>query len=122
VRSYQHLLTVVALHHLQLLLNGLEPIVSIHRLHGMRKGRLLGALKISKPIPRWRWRRLRLSSLHVDHGLLHSLKHLCLHNQHLLKSRWREWQRIGIPVVLSVVVPVVVVAVPCVDHLKYTRG
>jgi hypothetical protein len=26
-------------------------------------------------------------SLHVDHGLLHNLKHLCLHNQHLLMSR-----------------------------------
>jgi hypothetical protein len=46
---------VVALHHLQLLLNGLEPIISIHRFHGLRKGRWLSALKISKPIPRRRW-------------------------------------------------------------------
>jgi hypothetical protein len=37
VRGQQHLLTVVALHHFQLLLNGLEPIIDIHRLHGMRK-------------------------------------------------------------------------------------
>jgi hypothetical protein len=29
---------IVALHHLQLLLNRLEPIISIHRLHIMRKG------------------------------------------------------------------------------------
>jgi hypothetical protein len=63
-----------------------------------------------------------LSSLHVDQGLLHGLKHLCLHNQHLLKSRWRGWWRVDILVVLRVVVPVVVVvvvAVPCVGHLEY---
>jgi hypothetical protein len=114
---------VVALHHLQLLLNGLEPIISIHQLHSMRKGRRLGALKISKPIPQWRWWCLRLSSLHVDHILLHSLKHLCLHDQHLLKSRRKGWQRVDILVVLSIVVPVVVVVVvPCVDHLKYKHG
>jgi hypothetical protein len=43
-----------------------------------------------------------------------------LHNQHLLKSRWRGWWRVDILVVLRVVVPVVVVvAVPCVGHLEY---
>jgi hypothetical protein len=57
--------------------------------------------------------------LHVDHGLLHSLKHLCLHSQHLLKSRWRGWRQIDILVVLSIVVSIVVVVVPCVGHLKY---
>jgi hypothetical protein len=58
----------------------------------------------------------------VDHSLLHSLKHLCLHHQQLLKSRQRGWQRVDILVVLFVVVPVmVVVAVPCVGHLKYKR-
>jgi hypothetical protein len=63
---------------------------------------------------------LRLSSLHVDQGLLHGLKHLCLHNQYLLKSRRRGWWRVDILVVLPVVLPVVVVvAVPCVGHLKY---
>jgi hypothetical protein len=63
---------------------------------------------------------LRLSSLHVDQGLLHGLKHLCLHNQHLLKSRRRWWWRVDILVVLPIVVPVaVVVAVSCVGHLKY---
>jgi hypothetical protein len=111
---------VVALHHLQLLLNKLEPIISIHRLHSMVNGRWLSALKNSRPIPRWWWRRLRLSSLHVGHGLLHSLKHLCLQNQHLLKSWWRGWW-VDILVVLSVVVPIVVVAVPCVGHLRYKR-
>jgi hypothetical protein len=61
--------------------------------------------------------------MHVDHGLLHSLKHLCLHHQHLLKSRQREWWRVDILVVLSNVVPVVVVivAVPCVGHLRCKR-
>jgi hypothetical protein len=109
----------IALHHFQLLLNGLESIISIHRLHNMRKGRRLSELKISKPIPRWQWRCLGLSSLHVDHGLLHGLKHSCLHSQHFLKSRRRGWRLIDIPVVLFVVVPVVVVAVPRVSHLKY---
>jgi hypothetical protein len=27
--------------------------------------------------------------MQVDQGLLHGLKHLCLHSQHLLKSKWR---------------------------------
>jgi hypothetical protein len=80
----------------------------------------LSALKLFKPIPR-RWgRRLRLSNLHVDQGLLHGLKHLGLHTQHLLKSRRRGWWRVDILVVLPIVVPVVVVvAGPCVGYLKY---
>jgi hypothetical protein len=36
---------------LQLPHSELEPIISIYRLHIMRKGRRLGALKISMPIP-----------------------------------------------------------------------
>jgi hypothetical protein len=60
--------------------------------------------------------------LHVDHGLLHSLKLLCFHSYHLLTSRQREWWRIDILVVLSIVVPVVVVVmVPCVGYLKCKR-
>jgi hypothetical protein len=64
---------------------------------------------------------MRLCSLHVDHGLLHGLKHLCLHHQHMLKSRRRGWRWVDILVVLSIVVPVVVIVVivPCVVHLKY---
>jgi hypothetical protein len=63
---------------------------------------------------------LRLSSLYVDHDMLHSLKHLCLHNQHLVKSKQMGWRRVDILVVLSILVPiVVVVAVPYVGHLKY---
>jgi hypothetical protein len=38
VRGQQHLLTVVALHHFQLLLNRLQLVISIRRLHNMRKG------------------------------------------------------------------------------------
>jgi hypothetical protein len=114
---------IVALHHLQLLLNKLEPVISIHLLHGMRKGRRLSALNISKPIPWRRWWRLGLSNLHVDHGLLHGLKHLCLHSQHLLQSRRRGWRWVGVfgvvpPIVLSIVVGD---TVPCVIHLKYER-
>jgi hypothetical protein len=76
-------------------------------------------LKISKPIPRWRWR-LGLC-MQVDHGLLYGLKHLCLHSQHLLKSRRREWRRV---VILVVVLPIVFSiaggdTVPRVGHLKY---
>jgi hypothetical protein len=52
---------------------------------------------------------LRLSILHVDHGLLHGLKHLSLDHQNLLWGRWR----VGSVVVLSIDV-----VVPCVDHLK----
>jgi hypothetical protein len=79
-------------------------------------------LKSSKPIPQRRWRRMRLGSLHVDHDLLHSMKHLCLHSQHLLKSKRRGWRQIDILVVLSIAVPVVaIVAVTCVGHLKYKR-
>jgi hypothetical protein len=37
------------LHHLQLLLNRLEPIITIHQLHSIRKDWQLSALKISQP-------------------------------------------------------------------------
>jgi hypothetical protein len=110
---------IVALHHLQLLLNRFEPIISIHWLHSVRKGRWLSALKMSKPIPQWWWR-LGLS-MQVDHGLLYGLKHLFLHRQHLLKSRRRGWQwvRVFVVVVLPIVLSVVGSdMVPCVDHLK----
>jgi hypothetical protein len=87
----------------------------------MREGWWLSALKISKHIPRWWGWRLGLSRLHVDYGLLHGLRHLCLHSQHLLNSRQREWRWVGgILVVLPIVVHIiVVVAVSRVGHLKY---
>jgi hypothetical protein len=57
-------------------------------------------------------------SMQVDHGL----KHLCLHSQHMLKSRWRGWWQVGVLVV--VVLPIVLSivggdTVPYVGHLKY---
>jgi hypothetical protein len=119
VRGQQHLLTVVALHHLQLLLNRLELIINIHRLHSIRKDWWLSALKISQPIPRWWWQ-LGLC-MQVDHRLLHGLKHLCLHSQHLLKSKRRGWRQVGILVVVLPIVFSIVGGdtVPCVGHLKY---
>jgi hypothetical protein len=107
---------IVALHHLQLLLNRLEPVISIHWLHSMRKCWWLSALKIFKLIPRWLGH-LGLS-MQVDHGL----KHLCLHSQHLVKSRRRGWRRVGILVVVVLTIVVSIVGgdmVPCVGYLKY---
>jgi hypothetical protein len=80
----------------------------------VRESRRLGALKVSKSISWQCWRCSGLSIVHVDHGLLHSLKHLSLHHQNLLQGRW---QVVSV-VVLSFVVLGVGVAVPGVDHLK----
>jgi hypothetical protein len=33
--------------------------------------------------------------MQVDQGLLHGLKHLCLHSQHLLKGERRWWRNGG---------------------------
>jgi hypothetical protein len=59
--------------------------------------------------------------MQADHGLLHGLKHLCLHSQHLLKSKWRGWRWVGILVVVLPIVFSIVGddSVPCVSHLKY---
>jgi hypothetical protein len=59
--------------------------------------------------------------MQVDQGLLHDLKHLCLHSQHLLKSKRRGWRQggslvVALPVVFSIVGGD---TVPYVDHLKY---
>jgi hypothetical protein len=110
---------IVVLYHLQLLLNRFEPIISIYRVHSIRNGWRLSALKISDPIPR-QWWRLGLC-MQVDQGLLHGLKHLCLHSQHVLKSKRRGWRQIGFlviafPIVFSIVGDDTVTRV---DHLKY---
>jgi hypothetical protein len=104
---------IVALYHLQLLLNRLEPIISIHRLHNIRKGWWLSALKISQPIPQQRWR-LGLC-MQVDQGLLHGLKHL-----YLLKSKGRGGGGVASWLLLTPIVFNIVGSdtVPCVDHLK----
>jgi hypothetical protein len=56
-----------------------------------------------------------------DQGLLHGLKHMCLHSQHLLKSKRRGWRWVGFLVVALPVVFSIVGGdtVSCVDHLKY---
>jgi hypothetical protein len=58
--------------------------------------------------------------MQVDQGLLNGLKHLCLHNQHLLKSKWRGCQRVGFLIVAFPIVFSIVDGdtVPCVDHLS----
>jgi hypothetical protein len=110
---------IVALYHLQLLLNRFESIISIHWVHSIRKGWWLSALKISEPIPRWWWR-LGLC-MQVDQGLLHGLKHLCLHSQHLLKSKRRGWRRVGFLVVAFPIIFNIVGSdtVPYINLLKY---
>ncbi len=60
--------------------------------------------------------------MQVDQGLLHGLKHMCLHSQHLLKSRRRGWRRVGILVVIVLPILLNIVGgdtVLCVGHLKY---
>jgi hypothetical protein len=59
--------------------------------------------------------------MQVDHGLLHGLKHLWLHSQHLLKSKQKRWWRVGILVIVLPVVFSIIgsTMVPCVGHLKY---
>jgi hypothetical protein len=61
----------------------------------------------------WCWL-LSLSLLHVDHSLLHSLQHLDLQDQHLLKC-W--WSRVGI-VVVNVLIGTMVASV---DHLMIMK-
>jgi hypothetical protein len=58
--------------------------------------------------------------MQADQGLLHGLKHLCLHSQHLLKSKQRGWRWVGLLVVALPIVFSIVGGntVPCVDHLK----
>jgi hypothetical protein len=65
---------------------------------------------------------LEVEQLAHGHGLLHGLKHLSLHNQHLLKRRWRGRRWVDImPVLPIVVLSVVVATVPYVGHLKHKR-
>jgi hypothetical protein len=53
----------------------------------------------------WRWL-MPLRLLHVGHNLLHTLQHLSLHYQHLLKCWW--WRRVGSIVVIVLMCDAVV--------------
>jgi hypothetical protein len=93
---------VVALDHLQLVLNGLQPIVDIHWLNRVRECRRFGLLKLSKfvmGLGLWRWL-MPMSLLHVGHSLLHGLQHLSLHYQNLLKCWWWRWVGVVVVVIL----------------------
>jgi hypothetical protein len=108
---------VVALDHLHLLLNDLQPIFDIHWLDGVRECRRFGPLKLSKFVTGlglWRWL-MPLSLVHVGHSLLHGLQHLSLHYQNLLKC-WR-WRQVGV-----VVVFLIGTTVASVGHLMIVKG
>jgi hypothetical protein len=118
VRSKQNLLMVVALDHMQFLLNGLQPIICIHWFDGVRECWRLCPLKFSKLVTRlglWHWL-MPLSLLHVGHSLLHGLQHLSLHYQKLLKCWW--WRQVGIVVVVVVLIDTTVVSV---GHLMIVK-
>jgi hypothetical protein len=120
VRSKQNHLLVIALNHLQLLLNFLQPVISIHWFDRVRECWRLGPLKLSKLVVLlrlWCWL-VSLGLLHVNHSLFHGLQHLSLHYQYLLKCWWWRW-------VVGVVVVVVLIAigtmVASVGHLMIVK-
>jgi hypothetical protein len=82
----QNPLLVGTLDDMQLLLNGVQPIVGIHWLDGVRECWRLHSMELSKPITLLElWHLLlALRLLHVCHSLLHCLQHLGLHDQHLI--------------------------------------
>jgi hypothetical protein len=83
-------LSVVALNHLQLLLNGLQPIICIHWFDGERECWRLGLLEFLDFVTLlglWRWL-IPMSLLDVGLGLLHCLQHLSLHYQDFLNCSW----------------------------------
>jgi hypothetical protein len=95
VQSKHNLLPVVTLNHMQVLLNCLQPVISIHWFDRVRECWRLGPLEFSKFVTLlrlWYWL-VSLSLLRVGHSLLHGLQHLSLHYQNLLKCWW--WRRVG---------------------------
>jgi hypothetical protein len=94
MRGKKHFLSIVTLNNLQFLLNGLQPISSVHGLDRVRECWRIGPLEFSKFVTLLGLRcwLMPLSLLHVDHSLLHGLQHLGLHYQNLLKC-W-GWRRI----------------------------
>jgi hypothetical protein len=94
MRGKKHFLSIVTLNNLQFLLNGLQPISSVHGLDRVRECWRIGPLEFSKFVTLLGLRcwLMPLSLLHVGHSLLHGLQHLGLHYQNLLKC-W-GWRRI----------------------------
>jgi hypothetical protein len=106
----QNHLSVVALHDLKFLFNGFKRFIGTHWLNRVWKCWWLGPLKLAKLVTGMRLQCLlvTLSLMHIVHRLLHSLKHLGLHQQELLQSQCGWW------VVLVVGASMLI---PCVDHL-----
>jgi uncharacterized membrane protein len=118
VRSKQNILPVIALNHLQLHLNCLQPVISIHWFNRVRECWGLSPLEFPKFVTLlrlWCWL-VSLSLLHVGHSLLHGLQHLSLHYQNLLKCWW--WRRVGIVVVVVLVGTTIV----SVGHLMIVKS
>jgi hypothetical protein len=86
VRCKEHSFPDTTLYNLKLLLNRLQPVVCIHGFHIMRKVGRLSPLELTQLVSQlWLWNGLiSVGILHGRHGLLHSLQHLHLHDQHLL--------------------------------------
>jgi hypothetical protein len=81
----------------------------------MQEGGRLSPLELAQLVS---WLGMRcgmvsLGILHGHHGLLHSLQHMLLHDQHLLQCGWWWW--------VALVVAVVDITVPSVRHLKRRR-
>jgi hypothetical protein len=70
-------------------------------------------MKLTKLVMGMRLRCLlvTLALMHIGHCLLHSLKHLGLHQQDLLQSRW-GWLVGSIVLIVGAGM-----LIPCVDHL-----
>jgi hypothetical protein len=102
--SYEHNPpSVGALSHLKFLLNCFSQSSDIHWIDGLRECWRLGPLEFSEFVTLLRLRHglMFWSLLHVDHSLLHSLKHLSLHDQHLLKCWWWRWVDIIVVVLIG---------------------
>jgi hypothetical protein len=106
----QNHLSVLALHDLKFLFNNFKPVIDIQWLNRVWEHWWLGPLKLTKLVTEMRlWCLLvTLALMHIGPRLLHSLKHLGMHQQDLLQS-WRGWQ--------DVLIVGIGMVIPCVDHL-----
>ena len=105
MRSIENLLTVGTLHHLSLLLYGIQPVIGVHRFHRVRECWRVCPLKLTELVTA-----LGLTTLllHLRHVLMHGLEDLGLQCHELLNGGR----------LLVVVVVVVGVGVAGVGHLE----